>query len=139
MLNDTKSDNFSFRLRGPSLSPILRQPLQDGECARRPVRSGVFSLIISPGFESSLRASKKKKKEKLRPNLYFPPPPRDSLPCRFDPRIYTYVCVQCADGFFFRSVTLLRRFRPLRAPAPGALTCVSASRTPVRPPRPSRA
>lgn len=37
------------------------------------------------------------------------------------------------------SVTLLRTFRPQRAPAPGALTCVSASRTPVRPLRPSTA
>ena len=90
-----------------------------------------FSLIVSPGFENSLRASKK-----ITPSLYFPPPPRDSLQCRFGSRLH--VCAS-ADGFFFRSVTLLRRFRPLRAPAPGALTCVLASRTPVRPPRPSRA
>lgn len=95
-----------------------------------------FSLDRIPRFrEFPTRIEKKKK---LRRNLYTfpPPPPQDSLQCRFDSRLH--VCA-CADGFFFRSVTLLRRFRPLRAPAPGALTCVLASRTPVRPPRPSRA
>lgn len=36
-----------------------------------------------------------------------------------------------------RSATQTSRFRPRRAPARGALTCVSASRTLARPPRPS--
>ena len=56
-----------------------------------------FSLIVSPGFENSLRASKRKK---ITPQSTFPTTTTRlvTMPLRFE-KIYMYVCVRVLMDF----------------------------------------
>lgn len=109
----------SIRHRGPSTSP--RQLPQDGEFCPPPSSDSSKCTTQSPlfvQFVSSLGHARSAASTRI---TTFPP--------------LNMITDDCFS--LHRSVTPPRRFRTLRAPARGALTCVSASRTPARPLRPS--
>lgn len=125
-----------------------RQPLQDGESCCRRFRYPECDFRMSPSLSPTPtpKTCRFRDFEKIpisahRKKKIIPLTRNEFEHCRHVNFVRSSLCMLLMLGFSlsFRSVTPLRRFRPRRAPAPGALTSVSASRTPVRPPRPSRA